>query len=344
VICGLLVSRRMVFVHAGWVLVVLLVMAIAEARGWLPHCPPLEAEVTRPIESARYLISIGVVTIVTFVTISIVVGGIAGRLRRRELELDEVRQELERHARQVEAAHAKLKKLDRDRISFFRLVSHQLRSPLSSIQTVLKLVTSGYAEQPEKAAELVARAELQSQHMLAMLNDMLSLTRVREAAQVEAPEMVALGPMVADVVEASQNAALAKKITLTADIASELPSISAIRNHAKQLFAILVENAVKYTPEGGTVEVTAEYDKGEVRVAVTDTGIGVPPDEMGEIFGEFFRASNARKHEHVGTGLGLSIGKKVADDLGGRIEVTSSVGRGSTFTVVLPVSPSGNPG
>ncbi len=344
VICALLVSQRMVFVHAGWVFVVLLAMAVAEARGWLPPCPPLGSEVTRPIEGVRYLISIGVVTIVTFVTISVVVGGIASRLRRRELELDEVRQELERHASEVEAAHAKLKKLDHDRSAFFRLVSHQLRSPLSSIQTVLKLVTSGYAEEPEKAAELVARAELQSQHMLAMLNDMLSLTRVREGAQVEAPEMVALGPMVADVVEASQNAALAKKITLTADIDPELPSISAIRNHAKQLFAVLVENAVKYTPEGGTVTVTAEENNGEVRVAVTDTGIGVPPEETGEIFGEFFRASNARKHERVGTGLGLSIAKKVADDLGGRIELESTLGKGSTFTVILPVPPDGSSG
>ncbi len=337
VLCGLLVSPRMMLVHAGWVLAALVAIGFAEARGWFPHCSPLEQGATRPIESVSYLLAVGLVTAVTFLTIAVVVGGIAKRLRRRELELDEARQELERHSKQIETAHVQLEKLDRERSAFFRLVSHQIRSPLASIQTVLRLVTSGYAEEHDKVAELVGRAERQSQQMLALINDMLSLTRVKAAHEAKDREVVALGPLIADVVEAAQNAAQGKGVALTADIDSDLPGISAVRNHVAQLFAVLVENAVKYTPQGGTVQVRATCDDGQVRVAVEDTGIGVPPEDREKIFGEFYRAANARLRERVGTGLGLPIAHKIAKDLGGTIEIESTVGRGSTFTVIIPI-------
>jgi signal transduction histidine kinase len=337
VICGLLVSRRMTLVHAGWVLAALVLMGLAEARGWLPHRSPLEEGITRAIASPSYLVAVGLVIVITFLTIAVVVGGIAKRLRRRELELDEAQHELERHSREIETAHARLEKLDRERSAFFRMVSHQIRSPLASIQTVLRLVTSGYAEDQEKTAELVGRAERQSQQMLALINDMLSLTRIKELDETQDRETVALGPLIADVVEAAQNGAQSKGITLEAEIDAELPSLSAVRNQVLQLFAVLVDNAVKYTPQGGRVEVKADYDNGEVRVEVKDSGIGFPPDERDRIFGEFYRAPNARLHDRVGTGLGLSIAEKVVHDLGGRIEVESTLGRGSTFTVIIPV-------
>jgi len=339
VICGLLVSPRMTLIHAAWVFVVLVAMGFSEARGWLPHYQPIDPGATRAIDSTSYLLGAALVTVVTFLTIAIVVGGIALRLRRRELELDETRLEVERHARQIEGAHARLERLDRERSAFFRLMSHQLRSPLTSIQTVLRLVTSGYAEEKEKVAELVGRAERQSQDMLALINDMLSLTRITSMEEAEGQEMVAVGPLVADVVESVQNGAQKKRIQLVREIEPELPSILAVRNQMKQLFAVLVENAVKYTPKGGTVTVRAAGDEREARVAVQDTGIGVPPEDRDHIFDEFYRAANARSHERVGTGLGLTIAQKIATDLGGRIEVESAPGRGSTFTVILPVPP-----
>ena len=337
VICGLLVSLRMMLVHAGWVILALVAMGVAETQGWIEPWSVLDPGAADPMESRTYLLSVGAVIIITFVTISVLVGGIARRLRRREFELDEARRQLEGHAREVEIAHAKLEELDNQRSAFFRLVSHQLRSPLASIQTVLKLITSGYAHDEQKAAELVSRAEVQSQHMLALVNDMLSLTRIKEMDHAEKAEAIGLGPLIADVVEEAQTAAQHKAITLTADIDPDLPSISGVRNQVLQLFAALVQNAVKYTPEGGTVTVTAEYNGGEARVAITDTGIGIAPEDQPKIFSEFYRAANARLYEAVGTGLGLSIAQKVAQDLGGRIELTSTAGQGSTFTVILPL-------
>jgi len=340
VICGLLVSARMTLVHAAWVLGALALMGLAEVRGWLYHWSPLEPSahgIVAPIGSTSYLLAVGLVIVVTFLTISMVVGGIATRLRRRERELDSARQALEEHAQQIEQAHAKLEELGDERSAFFRLVSHQLRSPLASIQTVLKLVTSGYAGEPEKVGELIGRAELQSQHMLALINDMLSLTRVRSMQEARDKEMVAIAPLLADVVEGVQQAARSKGVVLAADVDNDVPSIPAVRNNVRQLFAVLVENAVKYTPSGGTVDVRASEEDGWIRVAVQDTGIGVPKEERAAIFGEFCRAPNARAHARVGTGLGLTIAQKIARDLGGRIELDSVLGQGSTFTAVIPV-------
>jgi len=337
VISGLLVSLRMMLVHAGWVIGALVVMGAAETQGWIEHWPVLDPEAVDPMESRTYLLSTAAVIVITFLTISVVVGGIARRLRRRERELDETQRQLELHAREVEIAHGKLEELDRERSAFFRLVSHQLRSPLASIQTVLKLVTAGYSDSAEKTAELVSRAEVQSQQMLALLNDMLSLTRLKEMGHTEKTEAIALGPLIADVVEEAQTAAQHKRITLTADVDPDLPSISGVRNQVLQLFAALVQNAVKYTPEGGSVTVTADCDGGEARIAVKDTGIGILPEDQPKVFDEFYRAANARLYEAVGTGLGLSIAQKVAQDLGGQIELTSTAGQGSTFTVILPL-------
>ncbi|MBN1918741.1 MAG: hypothetical protein JW889_12610 [Verrucomicrobia bacterium] len=339
VICGLLVSLRMMLVHAAWVFLALIAMGVAEANHWLQHWSALDPGAADPMESRTYLLSVAAVIVITFVTISVLVGGIARRLRRREIELDETRRQLEGHAHEVELAHCRLEELDRERNAFFRLVSHQLRSPLASIQTVLKLVTGGYVEDTEKTAELVSRAEVQSQHMLALINDMLSLTRLKEMADTEKTEAISLGPLIADVVEEAQTAAQHKEVTLTADIDPDLPSITGARNQVLQLFASLVQNAVKYTPEGGTVTVTAEYGRDEARIAVKDTGIGIAPEDQPKIFDEFYRAANARLYEAVGTGLGLCIARKVAQDLGGRIEVESVAGEGSTFTVVLPLGP-----
>ncbi|HAK94380.1 MAG TPA: hypothetical protein DCM87_05115 [Planctomycetes bacterium] len=337
VICGLLVGRRTTVIHAFWVLASLIVMGVAESQGWLRHHPPIDEGAARPIDATLHLLTVGSVTGVTLITVAVLVGGIANRLRHRERELDEARAQLERHAAEIEGAHAQLEKLDEERNAFFRLVSHQLRAPLTSIQTVLRLVTSGYAEEPEKVTELVGRADRQAQHMLALINDMLSLTRIRVSCGDEVRESVALGPLLDDVVEGLQNVAQERCITLSSRLPPALPAIPAVRRKAEQLFTVLVENALKYTPAGGEVEVTAAADGDAARIAVRDTGIGIPPDAVDKIFGEFYRAPNAKAHVAVGTGLGLAIAERIVRELNGAISVRSAVSQGSTFTVTIPL-------
>ena len=337
VLCGILLNRRTTLIHACWALAALLAMGVAEMHGWIRHHPPLGDGTAGAIESTQHLVAVGVATGVTLVTLALVVGGIANRLRRRERELYEAREQVERHAAELQVAHERLEQLDQERNSFFRLVSHQLRAPLTSIQTVLRLVTQGYAGEPEKVAELVGRADRQAQHMLALINDMLSLTRLRAGQEGAAREAVAFGPLLDDVVEGLQNVAQERRVTLATDVSRALPSIAAERHKVEQLFTVLVENAIKYTPPGGEVQVEAFFADGAVRVAVRDTGIGIPPEARERIFDEFYRAANARAHAAVGTGLGLAIALNVVRELGGTLAVESDVGRGSTFTVTIPL-------
>jgi len=241
----------------------------------------------------------------------------------------------------LEEAYVKLRRLDAEKSGFYRLVSHQLRAPLSSIQTVLRTITGGYVGDAAKQVELVERAERQSGELLELINDMLELTTIESLDEAEQREPVELAPLLGAVVDSSRNAAQQKAITLEADIPRDLPSIRAVRNRVQQMLVVLVENAIKYTPEGGAVSVGAGLEGDRVVVRVRDTGIGIPAEAREHIFEEFYRAPNAKQHERVGTGLGLSIAHKIAERLGGSITFESAVGEGTTFTVSLPVSSRG---
>ncbi len=344
VLCGLLVSARSTLVHASWVLAVLLLMGAGEVQGWFPHYSPLEHGTERPIDSVTFLLVSGSVTAVTILTVAVLVGGIARRLRRRERELDQTRLTLERHAHDLQTAHAELERISRERNDFFRLVSHQLRAPLTSIQSVLRLITTGYVEGPDRVAETAARAERQAQHLVMLVNDMLSLTQVKSVDDTEDRGPVAVAPLLADVVESLKDTATDREIDLTLRLPRTLPPVWASRNKLEQTFAILVENALKYTDQNGSVSVQAGATGTAVEVAVSDTGIGISPGDCDAIFREFYRAANAKSRQRVGTGLGLSIARRIVEDLGGAIRVESQLGLGSTFTVTLPLAEPATPG
>jgi signal transduction histidine kinase len=338
VLSGLLVSRRMAIVHAGWALVALAAMSIAVTAGVLPSYSPLGRAVTESIRRPVYLSAVMLTTAATLVMIAFLVGGIADRLRGRERELARTQRELEVRSDRLQEAYSRLRQSDKEKSEFYRLVSHQLRAPLSSVQSVLRTITGGYAADAEKMAELAGRAERQSGEMLELINDMLTLTRLEATDEVGELESIDLGRLLRGVVDLVQNAARQKSVELTVELDAALPAIRAVRNRVEQMFAILVENAVKYTPAGGTVHVRGRFEGERVVVSVADTGIGIPAEAQGHIFEEFYRAPNARKHERVGTGLGLSIARKIAEGLGGTIAFESTVGAGTTFSVSLPVS------
>jgi signal transduction histidine kinase len=139
-------------------------------------------------------------------------------------------------------------------------------------------------------------------------------------------------------VESLKDTAAERGIDLVLRLPRSLPPVWALRNKLEQAFAILVENALKYTNRNGRVSVGAAATDTAVEVAVSDTGIGIAPDDRDAIFREFYRAANAKQRQRVGTGLGLAIARGIVEDLGGAIRVDSELGRGSTFTVTLPLS------
>ncbi len=172
--------------------------------------------------------------------------------------------------------------------------------------------------------------------MLALVNDLLDLAAGKmEQLQGEKKEVV-LNETITKVTELMQTSAEEKGLEFKVEIAEEPLVLVGIEDGLERVFMNLLSNAVKYTPPSGSVAVRAWSENDQIKVEVSDTGIGIPEEALPRIFDEFYRAKNAKAMEMEGTGLGLAIAKDVVEQHGGQISVESVVGEGSTFYVTLP--------
>ncbi len=245
-----------------------------------------------------------------------------------------------------------LRRLQTVRTEFVANVSHELRTPLASIRATAETLLDGAVADPEYAPRFLETIIKETDRLVRLSEDLLQLSR----AETAPPERTTfeLGTLVTEVVGRLMSHAARQDITLTL-VAPPLPLyVHADYNGMDQVFFNLIENAIKYTPTGGSVKVTAEpvadksngdTSKGEARVTVRDTGIGILAADLPRIFERFWRADRARKFQggvggsggSGGTGLGLSIVKHIVESHGGRVSVQSDLGRGSRFTVHLPL-------
>jgi signal transduction histidine kinase len=172
---------------------------------------------------------------------------------------------------------------------------------------------------------------------MALIGDLLALAATKTMGFEERTEAVELTAVVQWAVEQHAAAAKVKRVGLRVRLPREKVDVRATRDGLAGVLENLIGNAVKYTPADGQVEVRVGLRATSAEVVIADTGMGIPRDEMPRLWEEFFRASNARHSGIVGTGLGLSIVKRLVDSFGGMISVQSEEGRGTTFTVVLPL-------
>lgn len=234
-------------------------------------------------------------------------------------------------------AYRRLEELDQAKSRFVRLVAHELRSPLSAVQSLLDVIMAGYAGQVgEKGIELLARAERRVQFLLLLVNDLLDLAAGRLEPERQARERVDLAALAGRVVELLRARAAERGVALELEVTAEDHTLWGVAEHLEGMLTNLVDNAIKYTPPGGRARVALQRQGEELVLTVADTGIGIPQEALEHIFDEFYRAPNARSMEKEGTGLGLAIAKQVIDRHGGRVQVESQVGVGTTFTVRLP--------
>ncbi len=229
------------------------------------------------------------------------------------------------------------KELDRLKTDFVNLVSHELRSPLSSIIMQHKVILDGLAgDLTDKQRELLTRAHDKMQGLLELINDLLDLARIESGRRHLELTPLALGAVLEELVELLRPKAESQKIALTLSLPPDLPLVLADRQAMEEVFTNLITNAVKYSPDGGPVSVSAVSHVDYVEVAVSDQGIGIEPDEIPKIFDKFYRVKHPRTRQIIGTGLGLAIVKNIIEAHRGSIEVESRVGKGSTFKVFLP--------
>lgn len=233
---------------------------------------------------------------------------------------------------------SELRAVQRKQVGYIRRVSHELKSPLASISTMLQVVLESLAgDVPEKQRDLIQRAEKRAAGALSLVEDLLTLSRMRELAVAEEVTEVDLEDLIASAIAEEELAAQRQGVVIVREVEGTLPLI---RGHAEGLQAMLgnlISNAVKYSPHGGEVRVAARAEGDHVVIEVADNGIGIPEEDLPRVFDDFYRTPLSRQLGITGTGLGLPIVKSVVEHHGGEIAVESKVGSGTLFRVTLPI-------
>ncbi len=227
------------------------------------------------------------------------------------------------------------KRVEAIKKDFVANVSHELRTPLASIKGYAETLLDGGFEDREKLKEFLRIIDKHATRMSRLIEDLLILSRLESQDVPMDSEPIDIYKLIASITEGFKKHAQDKGITLSIKKDGRVPDVLGDRVRLEQVMVNLLDNAIKYTPQGGKVDVAVRCEDGEVRVDVKDTGIGIPPQDMPRIFERFYRVDKARSRELGGTGLGLAIVKHIVQGLNGRVWVESIPSRGSTFSFTL---------
>jgi signal transduction histidine kinase len=223
---------------------------------------------------------------------------------------------------------------------FLANMSHEFRTPLNAILGYTSMLLQGVAGSLEPPAKRqLGRIESNGRHLLAIINEILDISRIEAGRMPLQMSTFNVPELISEVKAELEPIILRTKLAITIDVPKDLPAIRSDRQKAKQILLNLLSNALKFTHQGG-VKISARRDAKErtMSLSVADTGIGIAPADQGRIFEDFRQLDNSPTRAYGGTGLGLSICRRLAQMLDGRITLQSEVGRGSTFTLLLPVT------
>jgi len=229
------------------------------------------------------------------------------------------------------------KKLEQMRSDFVANVSHELRTPLTSIHGFLETLLDGAMEDKETTKYFLELMSVETRRLTKLTNDLMNLSRVEDLRGVQKWQEVTVPGVIERVITMFRAPAEEKNLVLFDDIMDGLPPVKGDPDMLAQVLMNLVDNAIKFSCPGGRVTVRAVSGENHVRIDVMDNGPGIPKESLSRIFERFYRVDKSRSRELGGMGLGLAIVKHLVRVLGGRIEVKSEEGKGSVFSVYLPV-------
>ena len=217
-------------------------------------------------------------------------------------------------------------------------MSHELRTPLNSIIGFSDIILDGLAGNLEDKQEHYLQHISQSgRHLLNLINDILDISKI-EAGKMELyPEIVDIRKSVSEIVTMTESLASRKNIAVDIDMPDDMPLISADKSKIKQIMYNILGNAIKFTDNGGNVYINLSNDDENVIMSITDTGIGISPEDQNKLFKPFSQIDTSISRRFEGTGLGLALVKELIELHGGRIWVESEAGKGSTFSFRLPI-------
>jgi two-component system sensor histidine kinase VicK len=218
---------------------------------------------------------------------------------------------------------------------FVSTVTHELKTPLASIRLISETLARGRYSTPTTVADYARLLADESERLRALIDNLLTFARVNEAGAAYAHEESDMCDLVEDVLEQAQARLAERGMQVHVDVPHDLPRVRVDRVAIMQVLGNLVDNVIKYSPEGATLSVAGGAEGTSVRLEVKDTGPGIPREEIGRVFDRFFRGRSAKAG---GSGLGLTIARRVILDHGGKIAIRSAVGEGTIVTIQLPAA------
>ena len=232
---------------------------------------------------------------------------------------------------------SQVRRLAMEKEKFIRTMVHELKSPLGAVRSIVEVTTDkSLGDDLEAYLPLLHRAENRIDDLVQLIGDLLSLSKSEQAKAASEPQLLEVAPFVDAALTAQAEQMAAHDIAASATVEQELPPVLAPIEDLELILNNLVGNAIKYNREGGTVSVRARHEGEWVRIDVEDTGIGVAVENVDQVFTEFFREKRPETKGLEGSGLGLSIVKRLTERAGGRLQLVSELGKGSTFSVFLP--------
>jgi len=263
---------------------------------------------------------------------------VLNELEEKREELERLNEELNRSNRELEEANAKLREVGELKEEFLAVTTHDLRSPLTVISGVISFFSSGrLGELTPEQKNMVAMMERNTHNLIELVNDLLDSAKLESGSLKLELASVTPAALAGEVYESMRPLAEEKGIALELGVSDELPAARADRQKLRRVLVNLVSNALKFTPRGGRVTVRAAEEGEFLRFSVSDTGVGIPAEDIPRLFDKYEQARTRAIRSEKGTGLGLYITRQLVELHGGEIRVDSQEGRGSTFSFTIPV-------
>ncbi len=235
-----------------------------------------------------------------------------------------------------------VKRVEQVRRDFVANVSHELRTPLASIKSVMETLQSGALDDRAAAQDFLSRADAEVDRLVQIVEELLELSRIESERVPLDRKPLRMGDVLAEAVERLRPQAEKEGLALTLDVPPDLPLVVGDAERLERAAVNLLHNAIKFTPAGGSIRVWAHHADGAVTVSVSDTGVGIAPEDLPRVFERFYKADRARTRAAAlpggGTGLGLAVVKHTVEAHGGTVGVESEPGRGSTFSFSIPAA------
>ncbi|MFA4842804.1 MAG: HAMP domain-containing sensor histidine kinase [Candidatus Omnitrophota bacterium] len=322
IIASILLSRRASYLQATFAVGLFVFTVAGEYFGVLPHYCLKGFTTYSQHNNILYILGVSFVFISTLYIAAYMATSISTRLREREEKLRQ--------------ANALLNEKDRIKSEYVLRVSHDIKEHLSSIQSCLEPVTGGITGTLNPGqSDLLSRADERTHKLMTFVRALLEITRLKLSQKMEMGYF-SLRKTVESAVKFVEARAKNKGIPVYLEIEPGIDTIWGAEVYIEETIANLLANAVKYTPYAGKIELSLQDKDDAVLIRISDTGIGIPPEDTERVFDEFYRSSNAKEVERSGTGLGLSIAKQVVRMHKGNIWVESALNKGSTFNILLP--------